>query len=60
VLEPDDDTKELTLTRVHPGVAVDDVREATGWKLRVADEVQVSEPPTEGELAALRELKEAE
>jgi glutaconate CoA-transferase subunit B len=59
VLEPDPDTKELTLTRVHPGVAVDDVRAATGWELRVADEVQVSEPPTDTELAALRELKEA-
>ncbi|HEY1368758.1 MAG TPA: CoA-transferase subunit beta [Gaiellaceae bacterium] len=59
VLEPDPETKELTLTRVHPGVAVDDVRAATGWELRVADEVQVSEPPTETELAALRELKEA-
>jgi glutaconate CoA-transferase, subunit B len=59
VLEPDDETKELTLTRIHPGVAVDDVRAATGWELRVADEVQVSEPPTESELAALRELKEA-
>jgi glutaconate CoA-transferase, subunit B len=59
VLEPDDETKELTLTRIHPGVAADDVRAATGWELRVADEVQVSEPPTESELAALRELKEA-
>jgi hypothetical protein len=49
----------LTLTRVHPGVEVDDVRAATGWELRVADEVQVSEPPTETELAALRELREA-
>jgi glutaconate CoA-transferase subunit B len=56
VLEPDPATKELTLTQVHEGVAVQQVREATGWELRVADAVAVTEPPTAGELDALREL----
>jgi acyl CoA:acetate/3-ketoacid CoA transferase beta subunit len=56
VLEPDPETRELTLTHVHPGVEVDAVRAATGWPLRVADDVAVSEPPTEDELAALRSL----
>jgi glutaconate CoA-transferase subunit B len=56
VLEPDRETKELTLTEVYEGVEVDQVREATGWKLRVADVVTVTEPPTASELAALREL----
>ena len=54
VLEPRDG--ELTLTAVHPGVTVDQVREATGWELRVAGEVATTEPPTEEELGALREL----
>jgi glutaconate CoA-transferase subunit B len=54
VLEPRDG--ELTLTSVHPGVAVEQVREATGWELRVADAVAVTEPPTETELGALEEL----
>jgi glutaconate CoA-transferase, subunit B len=58
VLEPAGDG-ELTLTRVHPGVDVEQVREATGWELRVADPLAVSEPPTETELRALRELREA-
>src|SRR5689334_13652408 len=31
ILEPDPDTCELVLTHVHPGVAVDQAREATGW-----------------------------
>jgi glutaconate CoA-transferase, subunit B len=57
ILEPDHRTRELTLTRVHPGIAVDDVREATGWKLRVADGVGETEPPTEEELRALRALQ---
>jgi glutaconate CoA-transferase subunit B len=56
VLEPDPETKELTLTQVHEGVEVDQVLQATGWELRVADEVTTTEPPTEAELDALREL----
>ena len=58
VLEPAPVTRELTLTRVHPGVTVSDVRAATGWDLAVADEVAVTEPPTDEELAVLRRLVE--
>lgn len=60
VLEPDPVSRELTLTRVHPGVDVADVRAATGWDLKVADEVAVTEPPTDEELAVLRRLVEAD
>jgi glutaconate CoA-transferase, subunit B len=56
VLEPDPDSCELTLTQIHPGVAVEDVREATGWALHVDDEPQRTPPPTPEELSALREL----
>lgn len=59
VLEPDPTTKELTLTSVHPGVTVEQVREATGWDLRVAADVTVGEPPTAEELRVLRQLKAA-
>jgi glutaconate CoA-transferase subunit B len=48
---------ELTLTHVHRGVTVDDARAATGWELRIADDVDETEPPSDQELAALRELK---
>jgi glutaconate CoA-transferase, subunit B len=47
---------ELELTAVHPGVRVDDAREATGWDLRVADDVATTEPPTGEDLDVLREL----
>jgi glutaconate CoA-transferase subunit B len=56
VLEPHPETKELTLTQVHEGVEIEHVREATGWRLRVAGAVTVTEPPTARELGALREL----
>jgi glutaconate CoA-transferase subunit B len=55
-LEPGEDG-ELTLTAVHPGVDPDAAREATGWDLRVADDLAVTEPPSDRELAALRSLK---
>ena len=56
VLEPDAASKELVLTQRHEGVSVEAAREATGWDLAVAEEVRVTEPPTERELGALREL----
>jgi len=56
VLEPPRPGDELELVAVHPGVEVDRVREATGWDLRVAGEVAVTEAPTREELGALREL----
>ncbi len=58
VLEPDPETCELVLTQTHPGVEADQVREETGWKLRVAEELKSTEPPTDEELAKLRELLE--
>ncbi|HET8614427.1 MAG TPA: CoA-transferase [Actinomycetales bacterium] len=57
ILEPDPTTCELTLTRVHPGTTVDQVRAATGWDLAVAPEVRVTDPPTARELDVLRQLK---
>jgi glutaconate CoA-transferase subunit B len=57
VLEPDPVTCELTLARRHPGVTVDQVRDATGWDLAVAADLCDTAPPTTEELAALRELE---
>ena len=54
-LEPRDG--ELTLVAHHTGVAVDGVTEATGWQLRVADDVRETPPPSRAELTALRSLR---
>ena len=56
VLEPDPETVALTLTQLHEGVTVEQAREATGWELAVAEQLRVTDPPSETELAALREL----
>ena len=55
VLEPRDG--ELTLTLVHPGVDGDAARDATGWPLRVAEDLRETRAPTELELDALRSLR---
>lgn len=47
--------EELRLSAAHPGVTVDQVRDATGWDLQVADTVATIAPPTPAELRFLRE-----
>jgi len=56
VLEPDVQTCELVLTQIHPGVDVEVVRAETGWELEVAEDVKTTDPATDEELSALREL----
>jgi glutaconate CoA-transferase subunit B len=56
VLEPDPSSAQLVLTQLHGGVSVDDARDATGWDLAVAEQLRVTEPPSDSELDALREL----
>jgi glutaconate CoA-transferase, subunit B len=48
---------ELELVALHPGVEVEQAREATGWELRVAADLPTTEPVTDRELAALRDLR---
>jgi glutaconate CoA-transferase subunit B len=57
ILQADSDTCELTLTHLHPGSDLDRVRASTGWKLAVAEKLEVTEPPTADELAILRHLE---
>ena len=57
VLRPDPSGGELRLAQVHPGVTVDEVREATGWTCGWPTSWRETEPPTPEELGVLRELK---
>ncbi|MFL6143371.1 MAG: CoA-transferase subunit beta [Labedaea sp.] len=56
VLEPDPDSCELTLTKLHPGRTLAEARAATGWDLAVVDPLPRTEPPTRTELEVLRAL----
>ena len=57
VLRPDPKGGELRLAQIHPGVSVEQAREATGWDLRVADDLEETAAPTAEELGVLRDLK---
>lgn len=57
VMEPDLDTRELTVTSLHPGIGRDQVRAATGWPVRFATSVQETAEPSEEELVVLRHLR---
>lgn len=52
----DEETKEMQLLALHPGVTAAEVQANTGFEVRVAADLTVTEAPTPDELAALRHL----
>jgi glutaconate CoA-transferase, subunit B len=50
-----DEDGEAYLASVHPGVALEDVLDNTGWKLRVSKNLEPTEPPSRAEIDAIRE-----
>ena len=53
LLEPDA-SGELILTALHPGRTAEQAQANTGWPLRLAEHVRLTEPPTETELRLLQ------
>jgi len=58
IMEPDPESRELTVTHIHPGVDRERIREATGWPVRFAEHVRETDPPQANELKVLRDLHE--
>jgi glutaconate CoA-transferase subunit B len=56
VLEPDPESRELTVTAMHPGTTREEITAKTGWAIRFAAKVAVTAAPTPQELSVLREL----
>lgn len=52
----DEESRRMRLEALHPGVRVEQMLENTGFRPIVPDKVDVTEPPTEEELAILNEL----
>ena len=46
IFEPDPQTKEMTVTSIHPGVTRDQIDDNTGWPVRYAANVIETKPPT--------------
>lgn len=57
VMEPDPQTKELTLVQLHPGAGVEQVKAATGWPLSISKQLRETPAPTAQALSVLRDLK---
>jgi glutaconate CoA-transferase subunit B len=58
VFKPDANTHELTLTARYASASVEQIKAATGWPLKIADQVDVVPAPTAIELDTLRDLNE--
>ena len=56
LMKPDETTKELTVTQLHPGVTREQVRKAAEWEIRFAPDVRETPLPTDEELSVLRDL----
>jgi glutaconate CoA-transferase subunit B len=56
ILGFDPDSKRMRIEATHPGVSTDTVRQNTGFPLLEAPRVEVTEPPSDDELAMLRAL----
>lgn len=49
-------SKRMQLLAVHPGITADQVQAKTGFELLFAADLEITDPPTERELAVLRNL----
>jgi glutaconate CoA-transferase subunit B len=58
VMEPDPDTKELTVVSLHPGATRASVQAQCGWTLRYKEALPDTASPTAEELGILRDLHE--
>ena len=52
----DEVSRRMEVLSLHPGVTLEEVKDNTGFELLVSDRLDVTEPPSERELAVLRHL----
>jgi glutaconate CoA-transferase subunit B len=55
-LQPDEETRELTVVAIHPGVTREQITDVTGWPIKFAAKTAATAPPTAQELSVLRDL----
>jgi glutaconate CoA-transferase, subunit B len=57
ILQPHPVSRELEVTRIHPGVNREMISKSTGWEIRFAENCAATEAPNSTELETLRDLK---
>lgn len=50
----DEQSREMVLSSYHPDVTIEQIKNETGWPLKVAENIAETAPPSEMELAAVR------
>jgi glutaconate CoA-transferase subunit B len=56
IMKFDKETGEMMLTSVHPGVKMEEIKQNTGWDLKISKDLKTTEEPSEDELLILRQL----
>ena len=56
ILDFDDETKEMKVSALSPGVTAEQVRDNTGFDIRIDGDIKTIEPPSQTELDVLRHL----
>jgi glutaconate CoA-transferase subunit B len=56
IMKFDSETGEIIVTSIHPGVKVEDIKQNTGWDIKISQDLEVTKEPSENELAILRKL----
>jgi len=52
----DEETREMYLDKIHPGVKLEDVKASVQWELQVSPNLEETEPPTEEQVMIIRTL----
>jgi len=56
IFRPDPKTSEMTVSELHPGRTIEEIRGATGWDVKMSEMVSTTPEPTDVELLLLRNL----
>lgn len=56
VMRPNENSKELELHSIHPGISLETVQENTGWNLKYSKDLKETELPLKDELEVIRSI----
>lgn len=56
IMQPDEESCELVVSSLHPGITREEVKAKTGWPIRFSSDVRETDAPTPYELEVLRAL----
>jgi acyl CoA:acetate/3-ketoacid CoA transferase beta subunit len=56
VFDFEEETKQLRLLALHPGVSIDEVQANSAFEVLLSENVEITEPPSQEELRLLREI----